>query len=547
MDWNNPDGNSTVAIAITTLPAEVPAHDPRHGGTILVNPGGPGGSGIGLVLGEGRLLQRALDGDKSYEIMGFDPRGIRFTTPKVDCFDNDAFARDAWLLERHGLGWVDASDDALRRHLGLYKAYGSLCEKTLGDSGILKHVTTAAVCRDMVEIVDRIDDLRKKDLALRSADGQAQHPLVDKQEPGQPDVARLQFFGFSYGTVLGNTFASMYPGRVGRIVIDGVVDINDYTSGLWNQNLLDTESIVKYFYDTCFDEGDGCPIRITTDRSGADIKARIDKLITDADMSPPSFVHGNNIRAVTGNDIRNAFKYTLYAPIALFPRHAQLLADALMGNYTLVFQDPDIPQLREACRSDYTENLPLERDASLAIACSDADDEITHDFAFHTKNINFLKNQSITIGAKWAENTMRCHALQSRPEWRFQGPWTTPPADPNLKSGVPAAPLLLLSSRLDPVTPLVNANLMSASHPGSAVVIQDSVGHCAFGSAWSECTNQILRDYFQHGIVPQNGTVCGSTCRPWHTEGCGLESQEASVLATPGEYKGFSYRFPLGV
>lgn len=111
-------------------------------------------------------------------------------------------------------------------------------------------------------------------------------------------------------------------------------------------------------------------------------------------------------------------------------------------------------------------------------------------------------NQSITFSAKWATIPFQCIGYRLKPKYQFHGPWVTPPADPSLKLSVPAAPLLFLANRIDPVTPSVNANAMSARHPGSAVVIQDSIGHCAIPAGWSDCTNQILRDYFKFSAVP---------------------------------------------
>ena len=231
MDWNDPENNKTVEIAIATLPAKVPKDHPDYGGTIITNPGGPGGPGVLFVQRFGRHLQRVLDGNKKYDILSFDPRGVQYTTPRADCF-GDGFARDAWGLENRGIGLLDSSDDSLKRHLALFKAFGSLCEDTLRDSEILRHVSTAAVSRDMVEIIDRLDELKKKELSTLSyTEDQSQDPLV-RHEDKTPEVARLQYIGFSYGTVLGNTFASMFPGRVGRVVIDGVEDVLDYMSGV---------------------------------------------------------------------------------------------------------------------------------------------------------------------------------------------------------------------------------------------------------------------------------------------------------------------------
>ncbi|KAH8883242.1 hypothetical protein GQ53DRAFT_627118, partial [Thozetella sp. PMI_491] len=507
MDWHDRENGKTVAIAIITLPAVVDVDDPAYGGPIFSNPGGPGGSGVMFVRKHGRRLQHAVDGKKRYDIVSFDPRGVQFTTPRADCF-NDVFARNAWQLESRGSGGLDGSPDSLRRELALYRAIGSLCDKTLGNSEILKHVSTPAVCRDMVEMVDRFDERRRERLKAlsRSDDGGIQHPLATPESP----VARLQYVGLSYGSVLGMTFASLFPGRVGRILVDGIGDAYDYVEGRWLTFLTDTEAIVDYFYRTCFEEGDRCPLQIDSDKCGKDIKARVDKLIADADESPISYVHDRNVRAITGNDIRYSMIPALYNSL-LFEMLARLLAGALAGDFSLLLEILDLPILQDAC----TENsaVPGESDAEAAVLCSDGEDNSHQGPSYFANYIDQLKNQSDTLGAHWATIRTKCSGRQWDAKWRFKGPFTTPPAEPG-KEGVPDAPLLFLSNRLDPVTPLVNAYAMSGGYPGSAVVIQESSGHCAIASGWSQCTNQIIRDYFERGVVPKNGTVCESECRP---------------------------------
>lgn len=229
LDWLDADNNASAVIAITTLPAVVSEDDESFGGTIITNPGGPGGSGVDHVLRFGRHLQAVVDRNKHYEILSFDPRGVGFTTPKADCFGGDVFKRDALALEKRGIGNLDSSQDALKRHFAVTGAYGRLCAQQDHSQDPLAYVSTPSVARDMVEIVDRVDELRSKNKAASQPyEPQQQHPIV----PETKEVARIQYFGFSYGTVLGNTFASMFPGRVGRLIIDGVDDANDYMKGV---------------------------------------------------------------------------------------------------------------------------------------------------------------------------------------------------------------------------------------------------------------------------------------------------------------------------
>lgn len=142
--------------------------------------------------------------------------------------------------------------------MSLDQAFGSLCETKDLDDDILTYVSTASVTRDIIEITDRAEELRQARKTVRKDSNQ--HPLSAGNEESHDKPARVLYWGFSYGTILGNTLASMFPGRMGRVVLDGVDDVYDYHQGKWLCNLLDTEKIVDYFYDTCFDGEENYPL-----------------------------------------------------------------------------------------------------------------------------------------------------------------------------------------------------------------------------------------------------------------------------------------------
>ncbi|EFY90984.1 proteinase, putative [Metarhizium acridum CQMa 102] len=113
MNWNSTTDEDTVAVAIVRVPARVPVTDPRYGGPILVNPGGPGGSGVGVAIAAGAKMQAVFDAaylhnSSSYisdepsakylDIIGFDPRGVKNTTPFRTCHSNPA-NQVTWSLQ----------------------------------------------------------------------------------------------------------------------------------------------------------------------------------------------------------------------------------------------------------------------------------------------------------------------------------------------------------------------------------------------------------------------------------------------------------------
>lgn len=102
---------------------------------------------------------------------------------------------------------------------------------------------TSSVARDMVAIVDKTDE-------LRTSQSNKQGQKIKQSVP------RLQYIGFSYGAVLGNYFASMFPGRVGRMVLDGVFNANDYATGPgWVASLVDADKIYHSFFEGCYNAG----------------------------------------------------------------------------------------------------------------------------------------------------------------------------------------------------------------------------------------------------------------------------------------------------
>lgn len=246
LDYKNDSDARTIAIAMIKLPAAVPAHDASFAGSVFTNPGGPGGSGVDMLLRDGRHLRDVLDkpGRRHYEMLSFDPRGIGNSWPRANCFAQDMLGRDAALLELRGRGPL-SGDDALPYVLALQRGIGQRCrdadESGVNGGQILGYMGTPSVARDLVQMVDKVAELRAREadadadardddgMELKRRRGSAQEDTGDEDE--HVPVPRLQYIGYSYGTVLGNYFASMFPGRVGRLMLDGVVNAKDYSSG----------------------------------------------------------------------------------------------------------------------------------------------------------------------------------------------------------------------------------------------------------------------------------------------------------------------------
>ncbi|OCL08454.1 hypothetical protein AOQ84DRAFT_293120, partial [Glonium stellatum] len=250
--WNGTNPDKTISLAIAKVPAKVPVTDPRYGGPILINPGGPGGSGVEFAVLAGVYLQQLVDSleppdshpaenstAKYYDIIGFDPRGIGKTSPLALCYDTGPVSW-SWMLRELSEGILGSSDAALGRLWSMNEAVGDTCYRTTeGGDDIKQFITTASVARDMVELIEKHGEWKQAEaqrlLSQASASsaqsrktGHCQPPNLPPHLLYKPGEEKLQYWGFSYGTFLGATFAAMFPARVSRLVLDGVVDAADY-------------------------------------------------------------------------------------------------------------------------------------------------------------------------------------------------------------------------------------------------------------------------------------------------------------------------------
>jgi pimeloyl-ACP methyl ester carboxylesterase len=228
LDWTKPETAETgphAALALITLPATVPVTDPAYGGPVLINGGGPAGPNAEWVRVFGPWLQGVIDtpGERHHDLVGLDPRGVWRTTPSAVCYASQ-FDRAAAVMAAKRLPSV-LTEQGLRMAAAVNRGVGELCERANagdGEDSVFNHMSTASVARDMLEIVERSHELLVRERNLNGT-GKA---------CGGGEKPKLQYLGISYGSILGSTFASMFPDRVGRMVVDGIADADDFNSGV---------------------------------------------------------------------------------------------------------------------------------------------------------------------------------------------------------------------------------------------------------------------------------------------------------------------------
>lgn len=521
LDYWNGTTNQTLSLAVIRKPAAVPITDSRYAGPVIVNPGGPGGSGIEYVVGAGERLRHSVDSPtiddphgKYFDIMSFDPRGVGFTTPNVHCFADSGLSK-GWSLRVMEEGILGASDATFGRLWSMAIARAGSCSLPLEDGKDIKpYVTTAHTARDMLELVEHHGRWRETEASrLITAQEPGQHrsmkhgesEVIESQVPEalkyKPNQEKILYSGGSYGTYLGLAFAAMFPERIHRFRVDGLVDANDYRKVLWSDNLRDTEKEMHEFYYHCARAGyPACALANATGASTiADVESRV-KNITDSLIHNPLPVIGPNPEVITYSDAKHLTFAGLYSPIRSFPQIANLLAGIEQGNGTL-FAELLRPYHELVCPAD---NDPpwsmigvLAPEATMAIACADGDDQSWMTKSQYSEYWHGLAKRSPTIGPMWAMFRMYCIHYSVRPVHRFTAPFEANTSHP----------ILMIGNTADPVTPLKNAFTMSKGYPGSVVLTQNSTGHTS-GSVYSTCTINIIRKYFQTGELPDEGTVC---------------------------------------
>lgn len=398
--------------------------------------------------------------------MSFDPRGVNNTTPHIDCFP-DSLSYDAFQLQMQteGLGSPDARNKMWARAQSL----GSGCSDQ--DSEIIHHMNTPTVVADMVQIIERHGEWRSQQAKylINTFDWEGsmaylplEHPYslnsILERTQYHKGQERLSYWGFSYGTVLGSTFAALEPDRVGRVIIDGVCDTTDYYETTWLTNLRDTDKIMPKFYEYCSNATfEKCPLNRNPLHpkqrlSAKDIEQVVDNLLPNIRENPIS-VPGTIDRApdiITYPDIIALVTSAVYKPIKLFPELALLLANIAYSNgsefaaHKAKSRVPSCPLHCDA-KGETQQCTHPTSESSMAILCSDGLPLENWKKTTWFERMDTLVAQSKWLGEYWSTITMNCAAWKGRAKWEVK--------EEDIK-GNTSWPILLIGNTLDPVTPL---------------------------------------------------------------------------------------------
>ncbi|MEW2068401.1 alpha/beta hydrolase [Streptomyces sp. NPDC007346] len=431
LNYAKPSGE-TISIALIRKQAR---DKDRRIGSLLFNFGGPGGSGV-------EILPRAASSygnlNSRYDLVGFDPRGVAASSG-VRCRTDEE--------QEQAFRSVDLTPDTAAEEAAFIKDgadFGAGCLRRSGK--VLPHVGTSNAARDL--------DLIR-------------HVLGDD---------KLSYFGFSYGTELGGTYAHLFPRNVGRTVLDAVVDPTaDGIGHARNQTTGFQRALENYLKDR-----------------GQDPKAgseRIARMLAQIDGKPLPTSSGRELTeslAITG------IVTPLYSRTNWPALTAALDEAENKGTGDGLLHLADSYNGRDA-QGRYDTQAHSQR----AISCADSKARPTVDEA--RALLPEFRRLSPVFGPFLAWDTAGWCA-----QWPVEGEHETPET-----SAPGAGPILVIGTTGDPATPYEGAQRM-ADELGKGVGIMltnKGEGHGAYGEG--DCVTRAVDSYFLDGKVPKDGTTCG--------------------------------------
>jgi pimeloyl-ACP methyl ester carboxylesterase len=478
LDYDDPAGPK-IDLAVVRLPASDPAH---RIGSLFLNPGGPGGSGVDIVLGIGPFLPPELT--QKFDLVGFDPRGILRSTPLL-CFDS---LEEAVAVYPPFPFPVSRAEEALQKNSDY--ALADACATRGGD--IRDHMSTADVARDMDLLRGKVGD------------------------------NKLTYLGFSYGSYLGQVYANMFPDRVRALVIDGVLDPIAWSTGRGSESLtkpfterlksaVGARKTLNQFFEQCDAARRDCAF-------SGNSKARYEGLAQQLRAHPIDLPDG----PFTYADLIANSLSAMYGP-ASWPDFAKFLAEleastsppaiasalAALRERTAPARsgDPDYP--------NFVEGFP-------GVICSDSINP--PNYRSWPQAADRTERTQGRFGRAWLWASGVCQPwAQSAGQDRYLGPWTASTS----------APVLVVGNYYDPATPYRGAKIAADLLPRSTLLTYAGWGHTAFAGG-NSCIDASVARYLVTQQTPTPGTVCEPEETPFGAPDPIAVGRQAAMAAAGG-------------
>lgn len=429
---------------------------------VLYNPGGPGISGVGYMYMMADKFQDIVG--EGFHFVSFDPRGVNGSRPAANYFPETAkrkMQNFPYTIIHQGIRPEDMGELVAGT-----STYVRACADTMGEHG--RYINTPQTAADMNAILDAL---------------------------GQKDML---YYGTSYGTILGQTYAAMYPERSKRIIIDGVANIFEWYSELVGyESMIDSERVFQGFLDECVKAGPkNCSLAAAAP-DAPQLKAKILSLVEDLRVQPlPVYINVTEYGTVTAEMVlHTAILTALYQPL-MWPKIADDLSKLLRGNGTAIF--------RRYGRMDWWMTNILK--AMDFVLCNDGKSGPDH----WRQGARELKRRLAPMWNASIFAAVHNGWYLSKQQWLIPKTHNfsleRPGADgqPTVET---AHPILILSTTYDPVTPMISAKAAKSAFKDSQIVEVKGFGHTTLAEP-SRCLLHKFRDYLYYGTLPDGHVTC---------------------------------------
>ncbi len=435
LDYKHPDGDK-IKLALLRKPATEPG---SRIGSLLVNPGGPGGSGITFLQQDVASFSNV---NKYFDVIGFDPRGVGQSSP-VRCLDGP---------QEDVFNAIDPVwDDPAEKQTGIDadKSYVQACQTR--NAKILPFLDTASAARDMDVIRAALGD------------------------------SKLTYLGLSYGTLLGQMYAHLFPTHVRAMSLDAVVDPNRSAAELDYTQLTGFENNLQAFLTDCRARraaASPCKFAATGDPG-----QKLTDLMNRLDTAPIRVGTRELTRAIALNGVLTALydqSFWTYLDTGL--------VQAENGNGAVLLALSDVYYQRNP-DGTYSNS----QDANNAINC--LDHPVNPDIAFYD-----------SLGQKYAAaSPLFGPAFQY--DWLICAYWPVKPTrQPGPLDAPGATPILLVGGTNDSATPYAWAQAVHQQIANSVLLTRNGNGHTSYDV--STCAHAAEDAYLIHLTMPADGTAC---------------------------------------
>lgn len=413
LDYTKPEPKDDLELSVVRKSAGTGA---GKIGSLLVNPGGPGGSAVDYVQLAAGVGFPAEVRDR-YDIVGMDPRGVSRSEP-IECL-TDA------QMDRHTQ--VDYTPDTEAEVAALTKAKKDFAEGCRQQAGkLLDHVSTVESARDL-------DVLRAV--------------LGDR---------KLHYVGFSYGTFLGATYAGLYPSRVGRLVLDGAMDPSLNAEQLNRDQTAGFNTAFTAFAEDCVKRSD-CPLGT---KNAEDAGRQLARFFKDVDRKP--LPTGDDKRELTESLATNGVILAMYDE-SMWGMLRDALSDAKKDDGEALLSMSDNYFERDP-NGSYG-NIMY---ANAAINCLDQPGAFAGP-ADAEKAVPSFEKVSPVFGRSFAYEALTCADWPSKPS-----------GQPNRIEAEGADPILVVGTTRDPATPYVWSEGLADQLASATLLTYEGDGHTAY-------------------------------------------------------------------